>query len=92
MAAAQVEREAVVAWVGWVPTKNWMSQRVKGVENLSVPPAQYSPGRRRNNNSIQERLAIAWSLGEPPLATESIQWSMETGRGRNLPRGGISSV
>ena len=25
VAAAQVEGEAVVAWVGWVPAKNWMS-------------------------------------------------------------------
>ena len=38
VAAEQVEGEAVVYWVGWVPTKNWMSRRVKGVETLSVPP------------------------------------------------------
>ena len=47
VAAAQVEGEAVVAWVAWVTTKNWMSQKVKWVEIVSVPPAQYLPGRRR---------------------------------------------
>ena len=52
VAAAQVEGEAVVAWVGWVPTKNWISRRVKGVETVSVPPSQYSPGRMRNNKAI----------------------------------------
>ena len=39
VAAAQVEGEAMVAWDGWVPTKNWILQRVKGVETVSVPPA-----------------------------------------------------
>ena len=53
VAVAQVEGDAVVAWVGCVPTKNWMLQRVKGVETVSVPPAQYSPGRKRNKKAIQ---------------------------------------
>ena len=39
--AAQVGAEAVVAWKGWLPTKNWMSRRVKGVVTVSVPPEQY---------------------------------------------------
>ena len=44
MATAQVEGESLVACVGWVPTNNWMSRRVKEVETVSVPPVQYSPG------------------------------------------------
>ena len=90
VAAAKVEGEAVVAWVGWVPTKNLMSRRVKGVETVSVPPAQYSLGRRRKEKAIQERYAIDLPIGKLPWAIESIQWSMETGRGRTLP-GGESS-
>ena len=39
--AAQVASEAVVAWKGWLPTKNWMLRRVKGVVTVSVPLAQY---------------------------------------------------
>ena len=88
MAVAQVEGESLVAWVSWVPTNNWMSRRVKGVETVSVPPAQYYPGRRRKKNAIQARSAITLPLGEPLWATESMQWRMETGRGRNLPGGG----
>ena len=38
MATAQVVAEAVVAWKGWVPTKNCMSRRAKGVVTVSVPP------------------------------------------------------
>ena len=38
VAAAQVVEEAVVAWVGLFPTKNWMSRRLKGVEAVSVLP------------------------------------------------------
>ena len=90
MAAAQEVGEYLVDWVGWVTTKNWMLRRVKGVETVSVPPAQYSPGRRRKNNAIQARSAIDWSLEEPPWETESIKWRMETRRGRNLPGGGSS--
>ena len=85
MAAAQVAAEAVLAWVGWLPTKNCMSRRLKGVVTVSVPPAQYSLGRSRKKKSIQARSAIAWSRGEPLLAAESMQWRMETGRGRTLP-------
>ena len=85
VAAAQVLAEAVVAWVGWSPTKNWMSRRLKRVETVSVLPAQYSTGRRRKKKAIQARSAIALSLGEPLLETESMQWRMETGRGRTLP-------
>ena len=47
--------EAVVAVVVWVPTKNWMPFRVKGVETVSVLQVQYSPGRRRKKNVIQAR-------------------------------------
>ena len=36
--AAQVVAEAVVAWVGWSPTKNWMLRRLKGVEAVSILP------------------------------------------------------
>ena len=62
-----------------------MSCRLKGAETISVLPKQYSPGRRRKNKAIQARSAIDLSLKEPLLATESIQWRMETGRGRTLP-------
>ena len=31
VAAVQVAGKSVVDGVGWVPTNNWMSQRVKGV-------------------------------------------------------------
>ena len=85
VAAAQVEGEAVVAWYGWVHTKNWMSRRVKGVETVSVPPAQYSPGQRRKKKEIKASSAIAFPLGDPPWVIESMQWRMETGRGHTLP-------
>ena len=85
MAAAQVAAEAMVAWKGWLPTKNWMSRRLKGVVTVLVPLAQYSPGRSRKKKAIQVRSAIAWYRGEPLLAAESMQWRMETGRGRTLP-------
>ena len=90
MVAAQVAAEAVLAWVGWFPTKNWMSRRLKGVETVFILLAQYSPGWRRKKKAIQARYAIAFSLGEPLLVTESIQWRMETGRGRTLPGAGYS--
>ena len=90
MAAAQVAAEAVVAWKGWVPTKNWMSRRAKGVVTVSVPPAQYSPGQSRKKKATQARSAIAWYWGEPLLAAESMQWSMETWRGSTLPGEGSS--
>ena len=90
MAAAQVVAEAVVAWKGWVLTKNCMSRRSKGFVTVSVPPAQYSSGQSRKKKAIQARSAIAWSRGEPLLAAESMQWSMETGRGRTLPGEGSS--
>ena len=92
VAAAQVEGEALVAWVGWVPMKNWMLRRVKGVENVSIPPAQYSPGRRRKKKAIQSRSAIALPLGELPWAIESMPWRMETWRGSTLPGGGYYFV
>ena len=59
---------------------------------MSVPPAQYSQGRRRKRKrkAIQARSAIALSFGEPLLATEFMQWRMETGRGRTLPGAGSS--
>ena len=88
VAAAQVVAEAVVDWVGWYPTKNWISRRLKGVETVSVPPAQYSLGRRRKKKVIQARSAIFLSLLVPLLATEYMQWRMETGRGRTLPGAG----
>ena len=80
MAAAHVEGEAVVAWVGWVPTKNWISRSVKGMETVSVPPAQYLPGQRRKKKAIQERSAIDFPLVKLPWEIESMQWRMETGR------------
>ena len=50
---AQVEGDPVVAWVGgWVTKKNWISRRVKGVDTVSAPPAQYFPGRRRKKKAI----------------------------------------
>ena len=85
MVAAQVAAEAVVDWKGWLPTKNWMLRRVKGVVTVSVLPAQYSPGQIRKKKAIQARSAIAWSRGEPLLEAESMQWRMETWRGRTLP-------
>ena len=81
---AQVAAEAVVAWVGWLPTNNCMSRRLKGVVTVSLPPAQYSPGWSRKKKAIQARSAIAWSREEPLLAAESMQWRIETGRGRTL--------
>ena len=90
VAAAQVESEALVAWVGWLPTKNCMSRRLKGVVTVSVPPAQYSLGRSRKKKAIQARSAMAWSQGEPLLAVASMQWRMEKGRGRTLPGEGSS--
>ena len=92
VAAAQVGAEAVVAWKYWLPTKNWMLRRVKRVVAVSVPPSQYSPGQRRKKKAIQARSAIAWSRGEPLLAAESMQRSMETGRGRTLLGEGSSCV
>ena len=59
VAAAQVGAEAVVAWKGWLPTKNWMSRRLKGVVTVLVPPVQYSLGRSRKKKAIQARSAIA---------------------------------
>ena len=44
MAEVQVEGEIFVAWVGWLPTKNWMLRRVKGEETVSVPPPEVFPG------------------------------------------------
>ena len=89
MAETQVEGEDMVAWD---PTKNWILQMVKGVETVSVPPAQYSPGWRRKRKAIQARSAIALPLGELPWAMESIKWRMETRRGRTRPGGGSSFV
>ena len=85
VAAAQVAAEAVVAWTGWFPRKNWMSHKLKGVVMVSVPPAQYSMGWSRKKKAIQARSAIAWSCAEPLLSAESMQWRVETGRGRTLP-------
>ena len=90
MAAAQVLAEAVVAWVDWSPTKDWMSHKLKGVETVSVPPAHYSRGWRRNRKAIQARSEIALPLGELPWMIGSIQWRMETGRGLTLPGEGSS--
>ena len=50
-----------------------MSRRLKGVETVSVLLVQYSPDQRRKKKAIQARSAIALSLGEPLLATESMQ-------------------
>ena len=63
VAVAQVRAEAVVAWKGWLPTKNCMSCMVKGVVTVSVPPAQYSPGQSRKKKAIQVRSTIAWYRG-----------------------------
>ena len=52
VAAAQLVAEVVVAWVGWFSTNNWMSRRLKGVETVYVPPAQYSLGWRRKKKAI----------------------------------------
>ena len=92
VAAAQVVGEALVAWVGCVPRKNLMSRRVKGVNTVSVTPAQYSPGQKRKKNVIQARFVIAFPLGDPPWATESIKLTIQTGRVRILPGGGSSFV
>ena len=73
VAAAKVAAEAVVDWKGWVPTKNWMLRRVKDVVTVSVPLAQYFPGRSRKKKAIQARYEIAWYRGEPLLAAESVQ-------------------
>ena len=62
----------MVTGIRWVPTKNWMSCRVKGVETASVPPVQYSPGWIRKKNVIKERLVIAWYQGKTPWATDSM--------------------
>ena len=55
MAAAQVAAEAVLAWVGWLPTKNCMSRGLKGGVTVLVLPAQYSPGRSRKKKAIQAK-------------------------------------
>ena len=73
VAAAQVEDEAVVAWKGWLPTKNWMLRKVKGVVKVLAPPAQYSLGRSRKKKAILARSAIVWYWGEPLLVAESMQ-------------------
>ena len=90
MAAAQVEGEAVLAWNSWVTTKIWMSRRIKRVETVSVPPAQYLPGRRRKKKAMQARSEFDFSLGKPLWEIESMQWGMDTGIGRTLPGGGSS--
>ena len=90
VAEAQVAAESVVACKRWVPTKKWMSRRMKGVVTMLVPPAQYSPVQIRKKKAIQARYAIAWYWGEPLLAAESMQWRMETGRCRTLPGEGSS--
>ena len=87
VAASQVRGEAVVAWVGWVPTKSWMSRRVKEVETVSVTPAQYSPGLKRKNKLIQARSKISFPLCKIPWVMESMQWKLETGRGSTRPGG-----
>ena len=51
--AAQVAAEAVVAWKGLFPKKNWMLRRLKGVVTALVPPAQYFPGQSRKKKAIQ---------------------------------------
>ena len=88
--AEQVAKKAVVDWKGWLPTKNCMLPRLKGVVTVLVQPAQYSPGQSRKKKAIQTRSVIAWSRGETLLVAESMQWRMETGRGRNLPGEGYS--
>ena len=72
VAAAQVAAEAMVAWEGWLPMKNCISRRLKGVVTVSVMLAQYSPGLSKNKKAIQARSEIAWSCGEPLLAAESM--------------------
>ena len=69
-----------------------MSGRVKGMETVSIPPTQYSPGRRRKKKSIQDRSMITLPIGELPWEIESMQCRMETGRGRNILGGGSSLV
>ena len=59
----QATGEAVVAGLGWVPTNNWISSRVKGVETVSVPLVQQLPGRRRKKNAIQSRSVVACYWG-----------------------------
>ena len=90
MLVAQVAAEAVVAWEGWLPTKNCMPRRLKGVVMVLVPSVQYFPGESRKKKAIQARSAISWYRGEPLLAAESMQWSMKTGRGLTIPGEGYS--
>ena len=66
-----------------------MLWRVKGVETVSVPPVQYLPVQSRKKNMIQARSEIPLYLGEPPWATEFMQWRMETGGGGGLFLGGV---
>ena len=78
VAEDQVEEEAGVFWVGWVPTKNWTRQRVKGVETVSDPPMQYSLVRRRKKKSIQARSVISFPLGKMTWSIESMPWRPQT--------------
>ena len=55
MLVAQVAAEAVVAWEGWLPTKNCMPRRLKGVVMVLVPSVQYFPGESRKKKAIQAK-------------------------------------
>ena len=52
--------------VVWLPMNNWMSPSRNSVKTVAVPPCQYSPGSRRNNNVIHERSTIACWQSDPP--------------------------
>ena len=67
----------------------YVAQVERGRDGVGHAGAVF-PESRRKKKAIQARSAISWSLGEPLLATASMRWSMETGRGQTLPGAGSS--
>ena len=57
------------------------------LENVSVTPVQYSPGRRIKKKAIQVRSAMDFPLGDLHWAIESMQWRIETRRKHTIPGG-----
>ena len=80
----------VVSEFGLASKNYWISLSWKRVDTVSIPPFQYLPGRRRNNNTIQVMWVTACcNLVIPWLVLLKV-WRMYILRGWNLYSRGSS--
>ena len=73
---------------GCLPMKNCISLSRKGCFLVLVPPLQYSPCIRGEENEIRMSLQMDFCLGVPGWRVVSKVWTMLMGRGRTLIQGG----